>query len=173
MKRFLITLTLSIFSASVFASSKYSITNINLGYGKLDMSSGNGDLLAQVDAKNNLEKISIDVDAGMLGVNQNIKQSLSLKELTSGKTMMFYMDGAIEPIMKITSMAGFNSQGGKVKISVRKYDGFHYQIVELAKNKSEQFRIWKEDNRINEIAINVRGYNFANMYVGWYELVTK
>jgi hypothetical protein len=152
----------------------YSIAHINLGYGKLDVSSGGGWLNVGVDKDNKLTRISIDVSAGMFGVNEDIKETMSINELLSGKTMNFYMSGAIEPVLKITPLAGFSKNGGKVKFSVRKSDGFYYEIIEIARgSKTQDFYIWKGNEIIEEIAVNMRGGKAATMYVGWYELVTE
>ena len=152
----------------------YSISYINLGYGKLDASSGGGWLNVGVDKNNKLTRISIDVTAGMFGVNEDIQKSIDIKELLSGETFGFYMKGSLEPILKITAESGFSTDGGKVKLSIRKNDGFYYQIVELARGvKSQDFFLWKDDSIVEEIAINMRGTRPANMYVGWYELVTN
>ncbi len=151
----------------------YSVAHINLGYGKLDVSSGGGYLNVSVDKENKLTKIAIDVNAGMFGVYEDIYNAISIKELTSGNVLSFYMRGSIEPILKITPQTGFSADGGKVKFSVRKSDGFYYQMVEIAKgSKTKNYYLWGKDSIIDEIAINVRGSKASEMYVGWYEIVT-
>ena len=152
----------------------YSISYINLGYGKLDVSSGGGWLNVGVDKNNKLTRISIDVTAGMFGINEDIQKSMDIKELLSGETFSFYMRGSLEPILKIKAEPHFTRDGGKVKLSIRKNDGFYSQIVELARGaKTQDFYLWRGDSIVEEIGINMRGSKPFNMYVGWYELVTQ
>jgi len=150
----------------------YSVAYINLGYGKMDVSSGGGYINVNVGKDNMLTNISIDVNAGMFGVNEDIYKNISIKELITGNVLNFYMRGSLEPILKITPQPGFSSSGGKVKFSVRKRDGYYYEMIEFAKgSKTKSFYLWKDDSIVDEIAINVRGSKASEMYVGWYDLV--
>jgi hypothetical protein len=173
MKKLSLSLLLFLF-AHMAAAAQYSVAYINLGFGKMDVSSGDGSLKVSVDEQNKLTKISIDVVAGMFGVNEHIKKSLSVSELTAGETLYFYMSGGLEPVLKIIPQAGFNANGGKVKFGIRKADGFHHQTIELLRGKvSKKFHLWSGDSIISEIGINMRGYSAPKMYVGWYEFVTN
>lgn len=171
MKKLILFTALLTLSLSSFAKS-YSMAYINLGYGKLDVSSGGGDIIATVDSHNQLTHIKVDVTAGMFGMSETIEKTMSVKELMTGETFNFYMSGSIEPVLKIKALKGLGPDGGKIKLSYRKSDGFYYHEIEVARGvRTKNFNLWDGENMIEEVAINMRGGSPKNMYVGWSELV--
>ncbi len=171
MKKIILMMALLTLSISSFAKS-YSMAYINLGYGKLDVSSGGGDIIATVDKSNKLTHLKVDVTAGMFGISETIAKTMSVKELMSGETFNFYMSGSSEPVLKIKALKGLGPEGGKIKLSYRKSDGFYYHEIEIARGiESKSFSLWEGDSMIEEVAINMRGGSPKNMYVGWSELV--
>jgi hypothetical protein len=166
----LLILSICLFSMGIQAAS-HSMAKISLGFGKLDVSSGSGYLKVSTDAQNKITSISIDVTAGFFGYNTKIQHKEALKDLMNGGTLDFYMDGGASPVLKIKALTGFNANGGKLKLSVLKKDGYASSTIELARAVSnKKFYAWNGNSMISEVAINMRGYSIADMYVGWYEL---
>jgi hypothetical protein len=147
------------------------MSKINLGYGKLDVSSGGGDLIVTTDAQNKLSSISIDVKAGFFGVTTPIKYSENMYNLSKGNALDFYMDGGRDAVMMIKALSGFNANGGKLQISVLKKEGYSSTTVQLARDSvSKKFKVWIGTSVVSQININMRGYSIPDMYVGWYEM---
>jgi hypothetical protein len=156
-------------------AAKYSMAQISLGYGKLDIGSGGGYIYASTDdATGKLKSISIDVTAGMLGFTQNINQSQDIKALIEGKSLSFYMEGSSKAVMIIRPQSGFNAYGGKISISVLKSSGYTSSNLEVAKGTtSKKYKFWYGDSSVSRFDINMRGYSIAEMVVGWYSIVTN
>jgi hypothetical protein len=168
--KFVLVLSFIITSALATAGT-YSISKISLGYGKLDVSAGGGHLYVNVDDKNAISSLSINVTAGFFGASYPIKYSEKVSSLTSGRSLDFYMDGGASPVLKLQALSGFTSQGGKLKLSVLKNGGYASSTIEIWKGKlSNNFHLWNGDNMVESININMRGYKISDMYVGWYEL---
>jgi hypothetical protein len=166
-------LVTTFFVMSALASAgTYSISKISLGYGKLDVSAGGGHLYVNVDEKNTITSLSINVTAGFFGANYPIKYSEKISSLTSGKSLDFYMDGGSSPVLKLQALSGFTGQGGKLKLSVLKNGGYASSTIEIWKGKlSNNYHLWNGNTLVDSININMRGYKIADMYVGWYELI--
>lgn len=169
----LVILSLCLFSVLTQAGT-YSMSKIALGYGKLDVSSGSGFLNVTTDAQNKISSISIDVTAGFFGMNTKIVHKEPILDLMNGGSLDFYMDGGANPVLKIKALAGFSANGGKLKLSVLEKTGYVSSTLELAREAtSKKFMVWSGNSVIKQVAINMRGYSIADMYVGWYELQTK
>ncbi len=168
--KFMTMITLFILSALSQAAT-YSMAKINLGYGKLNVGSGGGDLLVTTDAQYKLASISIDVRAGFFGMTTPIKYSENMYNLSKGSHLEFYMDGGRDAVMTIKAMAGFDENGGKLQISVLKKEGYTSSIVQLALDSvTKKFKVLMSNSVIGQININMRGYSIPDMYVGWYEM---
>jgi hypothetical protein len=166
----LIVLSICLFSLGIHAAT-YSMAKISLGYGKVDVNSGSGFLNVTTDAQNKVTSISIDVTAGFFGYNTKIQHKEALQDLMNGGSLDFYMDGGASPVLKIKALSGFSGNGGKLKLSVLQKDGYASSTIELARAVSnKKFYVWNGSSIVNTVEINMRGYNLADMYVGWYSL---
>ncbi len=162
------------YSSNALAST-YSMAKINLGYGKLDVSSGSGYVYANVDDQTKkLKSITIKANVGMLGFNQNISESQDIKTLVEGKALTIYMEGSSRAVLIIRPKPGFNSYGGNIELSVLKSDGYYNSSLGVARGASSgRYKFWKGSSEVVSFDINMRGYSIAELYVGWYRIVAS
>lgn len=149
----------------------YNLSSIDIGYGVMDISSGYGHLKLDVNSKNELDSISIDVEAGVLGIYERIVKSQSVSNLKSGGSIKFFMREATQPILKIYANKEFTEKGGTLKIEVRKKNYFEKTTFKLLKDPlTKKFKIYDLAGRIvSNLKINMRGLTTKTMYVGFYE----
>jgi hypothetical protein len=152
------------------SKTNYSISNIDVGYGKLNVNSGSGRVFVKTDSNNRLKEISVTATVGMLGITDEIKEKISIDDLKKGKDLSFKMAGASSAVMIIAPQAGFSENGGKAKIKIKTSKGWESVNAEILRNTNGQFRIWRGNNSVQTIRVNMRGYSIKNMVVGWYEL---
>jgi len=175
MKAFKTLLILMMVLTSGIANAKViSMAAIDLGYGKLDINAGSGHLKALVDNNNRLVGISVNAYASLLGIDAKINEYLDVPSLAKGEPLNFYMNGAKSAILVVKALGGFGVNGGKLKFSVLESDGYHSTILEVERGAStKQFRVYKDQQMINQINLNIRGYSIADMLIGWYELKSE
>lgn len=162
-------------SLHIFAGT-YSISTISLGYGKLDVNAGSGNMLVTTDQSGKLQSVSIDVSAGFFGMKHRIQYSETVANLSSGKSIDFYMEGGSKPVLKLKSIGRFDAlNGGKLNFSVLKSEGYETTTLVIMRDSiSKRFYLWDSSDRmIADVGLNMRGYTLASMYVGWYEFNLK
>jgi hypothetical protein len=162
---------LAAFTAHLANAKVIRVADISLGYGKLDVSAGSGSMTVLVDASNRLQGISVKAIAELFGISSTINQYMDVKKLNQGETHRFYMQDGKYPILTIKPKAGFGVNGGELYLSFLTTSGYQQEVVEIAKGaNSGQFRLFKNDQMINQIDLNMRGYSVSEMKIGWYEL---
>jgi hypothetical protein len=171
MKQFMI-MMIALLGLSAHAA-KYSAGKVKLSYGSLGVGAGSGKVYITADENNKFQKLSIDVTAGMLGIEERIQESISLSRLKSGKALEFEMAGADKPALKIIADKNFDEDGGKATMKFLTKNGYQTVKIELARgSRTKKFAIWKGDNKVESISVNMRGYKIKDMYVGKYRIYT-
>jgi hypothetical protein len=162
------------FASDAMASS-YTMAKINVGYGKLDIQSGSGYVYANADDQTGkLKGISIRLNVGILGYNQNISEYQDIKSLVEGKSLSFNMEGSHRAVLIIRPKPGFNAYGGNIDISVLKSNGYQTTSLSISRGMlTQHYKFWKGSSEVYRFNINTRGYSIAELYVGWYEIVTS
>jgi len=170
----IILMLLMTLSSGVAEAKTQVMSKISLGFGKLDIGAGGGNIIANVDSQNKLQGISVNINAKFFGLNQKMSFSQNVQQLTKGEALKFYMEGSKSALMIVKPLPGFNTNGGKMKISILHDDGYHSSVVELNKGAyTKEFHMWKGEDKISSFDFNLRGYSLAELLVGWYELVTN
>ena len=175
MKTLKITLMLMVALAGNLANAKVvRLANISLGYGKLDVGAGNGYISALTDSKNQLLGISVKALADLFGIESNISKYIEVGSLAKGESQRFLMDGGKSAILVIKPKGGFTGQGGQIQLSILTTVGYIHENLEITKGaQSGQYRIYRGEQMINQIDLNLRGYSVAEMKVGWYDLKSE
>lgn len=166
-------LMMTLFSTlSIQAQSIYALAKINLGYGMLDIGAGGGSINIAVDDKNQITHIGIDALGGVLGFDEHVLAAQTLTDMVAGKSLNYVMSGADKPLFKVSAMKGFGPFGGPAKISLRDEDDvFHSQVAKVARDaRTGRYHLWRNNKKVKELAINLRGYGIPVLYVGWAEL---
>lgn len=144
----------------------YSISKIAIGKGAFDIYVAGGDLRVSVDDNNKIFTVSTSI--------KDIKGDeyddyLPLEKIMSGKSISF-PDREGEPvIVKIAGQPGFSDKGGKIKISMKKEEGWVSEILNIATSTGSKdpnkYYLWKGNTKVKEI-----GINGSTEAVSWYEL---
>jgi hypothetical protein len=162
---------LAAFTANLANAKVVRLANISLGYGKLDVSAGGGGMSVLVDASNRLQGVSVKVNANLFGISSKINQYMDMHQLAKGETQRFYMQDGKYPILTIKPKPGFGVNGGQLHLAFLTQSGYQYEDLEIERGANTgQFRLFRGDQMITEIELNVRGYSLDEMKIGWYEL---
>lgn len=150
-----------IFSASAMAYT-YSIADISVGTGFVDLYVAEGELRVSVDDDNKIFTVSTYIK----DLKGDIKQEfMSVTKLMERKPISFPSDKGKTILVKITGQEDFGPHGGHIKISIKKSDSWSEEILQIARStKSETYYLWKGDAKIKEIGVNGK-----ESYVNWYE----
>ncbi|MEX1100054.1 MAG: hypothetical protein WEB87_06490 [Bacteriovoracaceae bacterium] len=92
------------------------ILSANMSYGFVGVGIGSADILLDTTDSGEILQLSIKGQVGILGVTENIRETISLYQLKRGKALNFYIDGVKEPRLKIVPGPGFNEYGGKATL---------------------------------------------------------
>ena len=151
----------------VEASISYGFLGIGVGKAKIYLTISEGKLV----------DLNVDAKVGILGINSDIKQKVTIDRLKRGQPLEFFLDGATQPSLRIRPGAGFSERGGTATIEI--WDGEEYkkETINISSALGSQYKVYQgsvaRTNEVTGVKINMRGMSVADMYVGSYKIETR
>jgi hypothetical protein len=146
------------------------IATIKVSHGWLNLGVGSGKAYLKTNSSHQIVNLSIDVTVGLFGINQRIKESISISKLLSGKSLKFFMDGATKAALLIEPSSSFSKTGGHAKIKIlNEGGGYNSESISFTKDSSGKYSIKQNTRTIKELFIQMRGLDVKTMYVGDYD----
>jgi hypothetical protein len=153
------------------STKKENLSKITIRHGTFGINVGGGDFFAKT-AEGKLVSLNIDVTVGLFGMNETIKESISIDRLVKGEKLKFKMEGGSKDVLIVEPQTGFTALGGTVKIKI--WDGSAYSSETISVKKvNGVFVAQKSGKKVVDLDIHMRGLSVANMYVGDYTISTK
>ncbi len=152
------------------------LTEAAITYGFLGMGVGKAKIFLTIsDGK--LVDLNVDAKVGILGINSDIKQKVTIDRLKRGQPLEFYMDGATRPSLRIRPAAGFSEMGGTATIEIWDGDEYKKETINISSSLGEKYKVYQGNvtrtNEVTGIKINMRGMSVSDMYVGSYKIETR
>ncbi|MBH47894.1 MAG: hypothetical protein CME71_06950 [Halobacteriovorax sp.] len=147
-----------------------------ISYGMLGIGAGRAKIYLTVsDGK--LVDLNIDARVGVLGINSDISQKVTIDRLKRGQPLEFFMDGAAQPTLRVRPGQGFNEAGGVATVEIWNGRSYDKETINISKNLGNQYKIYHGNvartNEVTGLSINVRGMSVSSMYVGGYKIETR
>tara|TARA_R110000868_G_scaffold379542_2_gene645423 strand:+ start:14058 stop:14690 length:633 start_codon:yes stop_codon:yes gene_type:complete len=148
-----------------------------ISYGMLGISAGRAKIYLTVsDGK--LVDLNIDAKVGVLGINTELSQKITIDKLMRGQPLEFFMDGAPQATLRVRAGANFSETGGIATIEIWNGRSYDIETVHVSKNLGNQYKIYQgtqvaRSNEITGLSINMRGMSVSSMYVGGYKIQTR
>ncbi|MCO4794384.1 MAG: hypothetical protein KC493_11760 [Bacteriovoracaceae bacterium] len=147
---------------------KISYSFAGIGVGKADV------FLMEKEGK--IVDLNVYAKVGVLGINQEIKQKVTIDQLKAGQPLEFEMDGGDRPVLVIEPSADFDENGGWATLKI--WNGNRYDTEKIAMfKKGGKFKAFKEtledEDQITGLDVNMNGMSVPSMYVRRYKIKTK
>ena len=147
-----------------------------ISYGMLGISAGKAKIYLTI-SEGKLVDLNIDARVGVLGINSDINQKVTIDRLKRGQPLEFFMDGADQPTLRVRPSPGFSETGGTATIEIWNGRSFDKETINISKTIGNQYKIYHGDvartNEVTGLSINVRGMSVSSMYVGGYKIQTR
>lgn len=144
-------------------------------YSALGIGVGNADIyLTEKDGK--IVDLNVYAKVGVLGINETIKQKVTIDQLKAGYPLKFEMAGGERPVLIIEPEADFDEEGGWATLKI--WDGSRYRTEKIAMFKDTgKFKAYQNSvapkNQITGLDVNMNGMSISSMYVRKYKLKTR
>lgn len=152
------------------------LAEASITYGFLGVGVGKAQIYLTIsDGK--LVDLNVDAKVGILGINSDIKQKVTVDQLKSGRPLEFSIDGAERPSMRIRPSAGFSERGGSATLEI--WDGRRYktETIHISSSLGGKYKVYQgsvsRTNEVTGLKINMRGMSLPSMYVGSYQIETR
>ncbi|PIP90729.1 MAG: hypothetical protein COW01_13120 [Bdellovibrionales bacterium CG12_big_fil_rev_8_21_14_0_65_38_15] len=151
----------------VEASVSYGFLGIGVGKAKIYLTISEGKIV----------DLNVDAKVGILGINSDIKQKVTIDRLKRGQPLEFFLEGARQPSLRIRPGTGFSETGGTATIEI--WDGEEYkkETISISSSLGNKYKVYQGNvartNEVTGVKINMRGMNISDMYVGSYKIETR
>lgn len=151
------------------AEAKITYSSLGIGVGKAQI------FLTIRDGQ--LVDLNIDAKVGILGINSEIKQKITIDQLIRGQPLEFFMEGASQPTLRVRPAQGFSKKGGGATLEI--WDGEKYvkETISISDQIGNRYKIYhgnvQTSNEVTGLSINMIGTNVSRMYVGRYKIKTR
>jgi hypothetical protein len=148
--------------------SKITYSALGIGVGKADI------YLTEKDGK--IVDLNVYAKVGVLGINETIKQKVTIDQLKAGQPLKFEMAGGRRPVLIIQPEADFDEEGGWATLKI--WDGSRYRTEKIAMFKNGgKFKAYKHSvaakNQITGLDVNMNGMSISSMHVRKYKIKTR
>tara|TARA_R110000868_G_scaffold378945_1_gene644592 strand:+ start:3845 stop:4474 length:630 start_codon:yes stop_codon:yes gene_type:complete len=147
-----------------------------ISYGMLGIGAGRAKIYLTV-SEGKLVDLNIDAKVGVLGINSDINQKITIDKLKRGQPLEFFMDGAAQPTLRVRPAPGFSEIGGVATIEIWNGSSYDKETINISKNIGSQYKIYHGNvartNEVTGLSINMRGMSVSSMYVGGYKIETR
>lgn len=147
----------------------------NITYSFADIGVGKADIfLTTKDGK--IVDLNVYAKVGVLGINQEIKQKVTIDQLMDGEPLSFEMEGGDRGVLVVQPEADLDENGGWATLKI--WDGDRYLTEKIAIVKENgKFKIYKDTvkpkNQVTGLKVNMGGMSIPSMYVRKYKIKTR
>lgn len=152
------------------------LAEARISYGMFGISAGRAKIYLTI-SEGKLVDLNIDARVGMLGINEDIKQKITIDQLKRGQPLEFSMDGADRPTLRIRPSAGFSETGGSATLEIWNGSKYEKETINISKSLGGQYKVYQGNvartNEVTGLSINMRGMSISGMYIGNYKIETR
>ncbi len=145
-------------------------TNITWGFLGLDV--GKADVYL-MEKEGKIVDLNVYAKVGVLGINSEIKQKVTLDQLMAGEPLKFNMEGSNRAVLIIEPEADFDAEGGWATLKI--WDGSSYKTEKIAifkqNGKWKSFKGTVHPSKvIKGLDIHMSGMSIPAMHVKKYKI---
>lgn len=152
------------------------LAEAKITYSALGIGAGRAKIFLTV-SEGKLVDLNIDASVGMLGINSDIKQKITIDQLMRGRPLEFSMDGAERPTLRVRPKPGFNEKGGVAIMEIWDGDRYRSEEVSISDSRGGRYKIYhgavSQTNEVTGLKINMNGTSISRMYVRSYSIQTR
>lgn len=152
------------------------LVEASISYGFLGIGVGKAQIYLTI-SEGKLVDLNVDAKVGILGINSDIKQKVTIDRLKRGQPLEFYLDGATNPSLRIRPAAGFSEAGGTATIEIWNGREYKKETINISSALGNKYKVYQGNvartNEVTGVSINMRGMSVSDMYVGSYKIETR
>ena len=155
---------------------RVNLAEAKITYSGLGIGVGRAQIFITV-SEGQLVDLNIDAKVGILGINSEIKQKITINQLMLGQPLEFFMEGASRPTLRVRPGPSFSKRGGTATLEI--WDGEKYikEIISISDRIGNRYKIYHGNvqtrNEVTGLSVNMFGSSISRMYVGRYKIKTR